>query len=197
MTSSSSAPTLTQGLDTMLLLSSLLQGHPASTPCEQFLRNRSGWFTSPLVLLETRAVLVKVYGVDAAQATQSLTQLAQGPLTVLDLTPTDTLAALTLADLHHLDLTDAMLLQQTIASGAKELATDDQHLAQICISLGLTTSSPITAVLRQQIDAWEKIHLVAKGLNRILRRVHDWLGSLHPQAAQDFWSQTGGGIHLP
>src|SRR3712207_8472589 len=54
------------------ILYSLLQGHPASAPCEQFLRGYSGWFTSPLVLFEARGVLTKVYGVDVTLATQKL-----------------------------------------------------------------------------------------------------------------------------
>jgi hypothetical protein len=47
--SSSSSPPLERGLDTMLLVWSLLQGHPAALACQQFLCAHSGWFTSPLV----------------------------------------------------------------------------------------------------------------------------------------------------
>jgi predicted nucleic acid-binding protein len=47
---SSSSPRLECGLDTMVLVYSLLQGHPALAACEQLLRARTGWFTSPLVL---------------------------------------------------------------------------------------------------------------------------------------------------
>jgi hypothetical protein len=92
MTSSSSPP-LQYGLDTMILVYSLLQGHPAATACEQLLRAHAGWFTSPWVLFEA--------------------------------------------------------------------------------------------------------HVPPKGLPRVLRRVQLWLSHSHPQAAQDFWSQTGGGSHLP
>jgi hypothetical protein len=28
-------------------------------------------------------------------------------------------------------------------------------------------------------------------------QIHEWLGRMHPQAADDFWSQTGAGSHLP
>ena len=59
MTSSSSPP-LERGLDTMVLVYSLLQGHPALTACEHFLRAHTGWFTSPLVLFEAKGVLTKV-----------------------------------------------------------------------------------------------------------------------------------------
>jgi len=47
---SSEAP-LERGLDANLLVYSLLEGHPASAACEQFIRGRTGWFTTPLMLL--------------------------------------------------------------------------------------------------------------------------------------------------
>src|SRR5437660_1065464 len=59
MTSSSSPP-LECALDTMVLVYSLLQGHPAETACEHLLRVRAGWFTSPLVLFEAKSVLTMV-----------------------------------------------------------------------------------------------------------------------------------------
>jgi len=44
-----------------MLVYSLLEGHPASAACEQFIRGRTGWFTTPLTLLEAKTVPVKVY----------------------------------------------------------------------------------------------------------------------------------------
>src|SRR5436309_2297644 len=76
MTSSSSPP-LERGLDTMLLVYGMLQGHPAGPVREQFLRAHSGWFTSPVVLFEVKGVLTKVDGVAASDATQTLTQLGR------------------------------------------------------------------------------------------------------------------------
>ena len=61
MTSSSSPPPQC-GLDTMILVYSLLQGHPAATACERLLRAHAGWFTSPWVLFEAKAVLLKISG---------------------------------------------------------------------------------------------------------------------------------------
>ncbi len=65
MTSSSSPP-LQCGFDTMILVYSPLQGHSAATACEQLLRAHAGWFTSPWMLFEAKAVLTKVYGEDPA-----------------------------------------------------------------------------------------------------------------------------------
>lgn len=93
MTSSSSPPLLC-GLDTMILVYSLLQGHPAATACEQLLRAHAGWFTSPWVLFEAKAVLTKVYGEDPALVTQKLAQVAHGPVVLVDLARTDVITVL-------------------------------------------------------------------------------------------------------
>jgi predicted nucleic acid-binding protein len=196
MTSSSSAP-LERGLDTMILVYSFLQGHPAALACELFLSAHSGWFTSPLVLFETKNILTKVYSVAAAEATRKLLQFAAGPVALISLDPATVTSALNLADRHGLNLTDAVLLHLALQHGAPFLATEDQRLAQVCAQLGITPQSPLDAALRQQVAAWEAVNLAPKGLGRVLRRIHQWLGQSHPQAAQDFWSQTGGGGHLP
>lgn len=80
---SSSSPTFDRGLDTMLVVYSSLTGHPATTVCEQFIRSRTGWFTTSLSLLEAKAILTKVYGVEAALATDKLAQLTDGLVTVV------------------------------------------------------------------------------------------------------------------
>lgn len=196
MTSSSSPP-LERGLDTMILVYSFLQGHPAALPCEQILRAHSGWFTSPLVLAEAKHTLTRVYGVDAATATAKLRQFAAGSVVLLDLDQAAITAAFQLADAQGLDLTDAVLLHLVRQHGATHLVTDDQRLTQTCLSFGVAPLSPLDAALRQQIAAWETTHLPLKGLPRMLRRVYQWLSQMHPQAAQDFWSHTGGGVHLP
>jgi predicted nucleic acid-binding protein len=181
----------------MLLTYSLLHGHPASLPCEQFLRAHGGWFTSTLTLLEAKAVLTKVYGVDPASASQKLQQFASGPLVCLELDTPAVLNTLTLADSLNLDHTDAALLHLVRQHQARWLATEDQSLARVCTALGITVLSPFDAALRQLVAAWESAHLPPKGLPRVLRRVHGWLAQSHPTAAPDFWSHTGGGSHLP
>jgi predicted nucleic acid-binding protein len=196
MTSSSSPP-VERGLDTMLLVYSVLQGHPAAAVCQQFLRTHAGWFTSPLVLFEAKAALTKIYGVDSGVATQKLTQFSAVPVVLLDLDAAAALAAVRLADAHGLDLTDAVLLHLARQHGARFLATEDQKFAQVCTLFGVSPQSPFDAALRHQVAAWESANLAPKGLPRIMRRVHHWLSQTHPQAAQDFWSQTGGGSRLP
>lgn len=196
MTSSSNPP-LERGLDTMILVYSLLQGHPANGPCEQLIRAHTGWFTSPMVLIEAKHILAKVYSVDPATATTSLLQVASGPVVLLDLDQTTILAALPFADANGLDITDAVLLNLTRRHGAAYLATEDQRLVQACGAAGITVLSPIDAALRQAVAAWEAAHVPPKGLPRVLRRVHQWLSQSYAQAAQDFWSSTASGSHLP
>jgi predicted nucleic acid-binding protein len=196
MTSSSSLP-LERGLDTMILVYSLLQGHPAETACEQLLRAHAGWFTSPWVLFEAKAVLTKVYGEDPALVTRKLARVASGPVVLVDLASTDVITVLQLADTHALDLTDAVLLYLAHRYGASFLASDDQRLSLVCPQFGITPLSPLDPALRQAVGVWEASHVPPKGLPRVLRRVHQWLIHSHPQAAEEFWSQTGGGSHLP
>ncbi len=196
MTSSSSQP-LERGLDTMILVYSLLQGHPANVPCEQLLRSHAGWFTTPLVLIEAKHILAKVYSVDPATATARLLQFAAGPVVLLDLEDPTLIAALQLADARGIDVTDAVLLVLAQRHGAADLATEDQRLAQVCLTAGITVLTPFDNALRQAVAAWETAHVPPKGLPRVLRRVHQWLTRTHPQAAQDFWTQTSNGSHLP
>jgi predicted nucleic acid-binding protein len=196
MTSSSSPP-LNRGLDTVILVYSLLQGHPAAVPCEQYLRSHTDWFTSPLVLVEARNILTKVYAVDTGAATAKLQQFAAGPVAFVDLDSAGVTAAFRLADMHKLDLTDAVLLHLAQQHGANWLVTDDRRLAQICSQVGITAESPVDATLRQQVAVWETANLTSKGLPRILRRVHEWLNRSHLQAGIDFWSATSNGTHLP
>lgn len=196
MTSSSSRA-LERGLDTMLLVYCTLQGHPAAPTCEQFLRAHTGWFTSPLVLFEAKGILTKVYGVSPSDATLQLTHFSTVPVAMLELDPAAAFSVLQLADNHGLDITDGVLLHLATQHKAGYLATEDQHLAQVCTRLGITPQSPLNAVLRQQVAAWEAVNLAPKGLPRVLRRIQQWLVQNHPQAAPDFLTHTGGGSHLP
>lgn len=197
MTTSSSAPALACALDTPILVYSLLNGHPASAVCDQLLRSQSGWFTSPLVLLESYAILTKVYDVAVPLAAQKLAQTVHLPIQVVDLDVQATLVVLQNVATLGLDSTDAALLALTQNLGAKELATDDQRLMHACTSVGISARCPLDTALRQQIAAWETANLPVKGLPRILRRIQQWLASGYPQAAVDFWSKTGGGAHIP
>lgn len=196
MTSSSNSQ-LERGLDAMLIVYSLLDGHPASTACEDFIRSFTGWFTTTFTLFEAKAVLAKVYAVDGTLASEKLTQFAAGPIVVVTVDLVTALAAMNTADAFGIDLTDAVLLQTSQAQRAVWLATDDSKLAQACRQVGITPETPIDGTLRQQMIEWEAANLSMKGLPRVLRQIYQWLSQIYPRAAEDFWSRTGGGSHLP
>ena len=153
----------------MLLVYSLLQGHPAAVPCEQFLRAHLGWFTSPLVLIETKHILTRVYGVNTTDATNKLLQFAAGPVVLLPLDDTMTLSVLQLADTHGLDLTDAVLLYLTQQCRTGFLATDDQRLAQTSVGQPTWHHAAIpagcgSAQNNKAFATWENSILPRKGV---------------------------------
>ncbi len=186
-----------RGLDAMLIVYSLLDDHPASVVCESFIREHTSWFTTTLTLLEVKSILTKVYDVDANLASQQLSQFSAGPIEIIEIDLSITLTAMQTADTFKIDLTDAILLQATHIRGANVLATDDRKLIQACQQFDLIAETPIDVPLRQQMANWESKNLPQKGLPRILRQIHHWLRQNYQQAAEDFWSQTGGGSHLP
>ena len=193
----SSDPFAPRGLDAMLIVYSLLDNHPASSVCESFIRARSGWFTTTLTLLEVKAILTKVYGVDANLVSQQLSQFSAGPIEIIEVDLSMTLAAMQIADTLKIDITDAVLVQASRVQGAKTVATDDRKLIQACRQVELTPETPIDDTLRRQMASWEATNLPQKGLPRILRQIYHWLRQNHQQVAEDFWSQTGEGSHLP
>ena len=194
---SSSDKKIERGLEAMIIVYSLLQDHPASSDCEQFIRSHTGWLTTTFTLFEAKAILTKVYGVSTTLASQKLTQFVAGPIIVTTVDSEAALDAMDMADTLRIDLTDAVLLQAAQAQGATHLVTDDVKLAHACQQIGINPETPIDAALRQRMAVWEAANLPMKGLPRLLRQIHQWLNSTHPAAAQDFWSQTGGGSHLP
>jgi len=191
------ASPIERGLDAMLIVYSLLNKHPASEICEQFIRNHTGWFTTTFTLFEAKSILTKIYTVDSNLASQKLAQLTECPISVIGVDLTMALAAMNIADDLGIDLTDAVLLQTALTQKASYLATDDDKLAKACQMVSITSENPISSDLRKQMVEWEFANLPTKGLPRILRTIYHWLSQSHLSAAQDFWSRTGGGSHLP
>ena len=186
-----------RGLDAMLIVYSLLGNHPASDVCEAFIRERASWFTTTLTLLEAKAILTKVYAVDANLVSQRLSQFSAGPIEIIEVDLSITLASMQIADTLEIDMTDAVLLQAARTRSVNTLATDDRKLVHACHQVDITVENPIDIQMRRQMASWESKNLPQKGLPRILSRIHQWLEQNHQQAAEDFWCQTGGGSHLP
>ena len=186
-----------RGLDAMLIVYSLVDDHPASAACELFIREHTNWLTTTLTLLEAKAILTKVYAIDVNLASQQLSQFSAGPIEIVEVDLPITRAAMQIADTLEIDLTDAVLVEATRTRNANILATDDRKLMQACHQVDIAVENPIDVLLRREMASWESENLPQKGLPRILRRIHFWLHQNHQQVAEDFWSQTGGGSHLP
>lgn len=184
-------------LDTMILVYALLDDHPASEVCEEFIRQKQGWITSALHLLETYSVLTKIYGVSLSDAAQAIQHLQNSPLRVVPVDGTTAGQATQIAVNLNLDLTDAVLLETCRSWGVKCVATEDKRLTQICTVSGLQVETPLDEAMRLQVSQWESAHLPQKGAARVLRRVHTWLGEHAPEVSELFWNHTGGCSHLP
>lgn len=197
MTISSSDIQTGRGLDTMILVYSLLEGHPASSACEQFLRSRTGWFLSSLSILESVAILHKVYGVPLSGARRKLAEVCLGPVSVLPVNEWIVLEAIERSETLGIDLTDAVLLVLAIHQGASSIATEDERFARACEEAGMQVETALDEALRLQVAQWEAQYLPAKGLPRVLRRIDRWLASHYPEVAKHFRSATGECSHLP
>ncbi len=204
MTSSSDL-VLERCLDTMILVYALLEGHPASSVCQQFILKRSGWSTTTLNILESYAVLAKVYGVDREGINQKLNQLLNAPIVILPvdiLTLQEALKVLhTLASASpsalRLDLTDSVVVAASLVKGIGCISTEDANLVRACQYLGIQTETPFSEEIRKQVSDWEEKYLPQKGLPRVLKQVYRWLREQNEEIASAFWSQTGNGSHLP
>lgn len=186
-----------RALDSMIIVYALLDGHPASNACERFVREREGWFTTPLHLLEIYAVLTKIYGVEAQAANDKLQQILQHALAVVPIDGAMIAGVLETATMFSIDLTDAALIEAVKRLGVQSIATEDQKLQQVCLQMGWTVETPLDDALRQAVSQWEQQHLPAKGLARVLFRVHQWLEKRDETLAHLFWNHTGSGSHLP
>ena len=134
-----------RGLDAMIIVYSLLNEHPASEICEQFIRNHTGWFTTTFTLFEAKSILTKIYAVDSNLASQKLTQLTEGPIAVISVDLIITLTSMNIADDLKIDLTDAVLLQTALTQKASYLVTDDDKLTKACQMVGITSENPISS----------------------------------------------------
>lgn len=188
---------LERGLDTMFMVYSLLDGHPASTACEQFITSRQGWVNTPLLVIEGMAIMIKVYGVEPEIACQLVTDFAYGPISILPIELETITAAVDLSILHDVDINDAVLLQACIERGIARIATDDRRFAHACANFGIIVENPITPAIRQQMAAWEAANLPPRGLPRLLTYIHQWLKTQEPNIATKFYEATGQYLHLP
>lgn len=186
-----------RGLDTMFLVYSSLQEHPASAICEQFILSKEGWVSTPLLFVEFYNVLTRNYGVDRQSTIQKTMELVDKPIEILLLEGHTVAAAIWLANEYNLDTNDAILLQICLTSGINVIATDDRRFARACDDLGIVVENPITATVRQQMTVWEEVNLPPRGLPRLLLHIHRWLEVQNLNIAEVFYEATGQYLRLP
>lgn len=178
-----------KAIDSNLLVYASLANHPAMTACEQYIAAYPTWLTNIANLVELRRVLVGVYGVPDRDADSKFSDLGKA-LVVDDLTASLAAASLTLRPSYRIDFNDAVLLESARRRGVNTLATDDAQLAAACATIGIRVENPVTPAVRAQMAAWEAQNLPAKGLPRILLRVHRWIEQHDQALAQVFHSAT-------
>jgi predicted nucleic acid-binding protein len=187
---------VSRAVDSNLLVYACLTGHPAAPACEQYLQTEPDWVTNEANLAEVYVVLVAVYGVPESDAATLYVDY-HGVLRPVPLDAALAVAAMGLRGQHHLDLNDAVLLQTALSTGATALATDDQRLSAAAQTLGLDAESPIDNPTRMAMADWEEQNLPAKGLPRLLARMHHWLQQRDTQLAAEFRSATQALSRLP
>lgn len=178
-----------KAIDSNLLVYASLANHPAMTACEQYIAAYPDWFTSIVNLVELRRVLVGVYSVSDSDADGKFTDFSRA-LIVDELTVAVAAAAILLRQSYGIDFNDAVLLESARRRGVTVLATDDAQLAIASQAMGINVENPVTAAVRAQMTNWENQNLPAKGLPRILLRVHRWIEQHDPMLAQGFHSAT-------
>ena len=178
-----------KAIDSNLLVYASLANHPATTACEQYISGDPAWVTNIVNLVELHRVLIAVYGVSQTDADAKFTDL-RNALVVEELTPSLATAALPLRHSFRIDFNDAVLLESCHRRSVTVLATDDSQLAVACAAMGISTENPVTASLRAAMTHWESQNLPAKGLPRVLLRVHRWIEERDPALAGVFHSAT-------
>lgn len=178
-----------KAIDSNLLVYASLTGHPARAACAQHVAAHPDWVCNIANLVEMRHVLVSVYGLAEADADMKFADF-RAALTVVRLTDVLVGAALLLRQAHGIDVNDGILLETCRLRGITTLATDDRRLANACHALGITPETPVGDDIRLVMSSWEEHNLPARGLPRILLRVHRWIDARDPLLAADFRAET-------
>lgn len=180
-----------KAIDSNLLVYASLANHPAMAACETYVAAYPDWLTSIVNLVELRRVLVGVYGVSENDADAKFTDFCKA-LTIDDLTTAVAMAALPFRQSYGIDFNDGVLLETARRRGIHVLATDDAQLASAATATGIKVENPVTPAVRAQMTNWENQNLPARGLPRILFRIHRWIEQHDAALAQTFHSSTQG-----
>ena len=187
-------------IDTNILVYALVEGHPATSACEAFIRRvseRKLLVTTPLTAFETYYVLWRVYGLSREKAFEQADSFFDSPLEFIEITEEDARVALRKVMEHSLEANDALLLAACLHRGITSLATDDRRLLRACQEEGVHTEEPVDDKVTREMERWEKEKLPEKGAQRLLHRVYSWLLDVEPKVAKKFKQATGNMKKLP
>jgi predicted nucleic acid-binding protein len=181
-------------LDSNILIYSLLEGHPASEPCERLIRsseNKFTWLTSPVTFYETFHVLVRIYGQEPSQVLKKIQEAIELPIEIKPLDIQITSMSLEKSIEHSIEINDSILLVIGIIWGIPIIATDDTRLIKACEQYGIICENPITEPIRETMREWERKNLPEKGLGRIYLKVYEWINKKNGELAEEFKQDTG------
>ncbi len=187
-------------IDANILVYALVEGHPATDACEEFIRRVSEkklLVTTPLTPFEIYYVLWRIYGLSRNEAFEQAVSLFDSPIEFMRITEEDARMALKKVVEHSIEANDALLLVSCLQHGISSLASDDTRLLKACQEEGVHTEKPIDAKISQKMEMWEKEKLPEKGAQRMLLRIYNWLLDKDPKVAEEFKQATGNMKRLP
>ncbi|MEM3563221.1 MAG: type II toxin-antitoxin system VapC family toxin [Candidatus Jordarchaeaceae archaeon] len=187
-------------IDTNILVYALVENHPATATCDDFIRRVSEkklLMTTPLTPFEIYYVLWRIYGLNRDKAFEQAVSLFDSPIEFTHITEEDAHMALRKVVEHSIEANDALLLISCLKQGASSLATDDTRLLKACQQEGVHTEEPIDTKVSQNMETWEKEKLPEKGVQRMLLRIYNWLLDTNPKVAQEFKQATQGMKRVP
>jgi len=187
-----------KGLDANIIVYSLLDGHPASEPCDAYIKDsRHKFYTTSLTPFEVYFALHRVYGVPRPSAASKALSLLDAPLTIVDVRSSHLHAAITRCETKGLEANDSLLIEMCLSLEIPSLASDDRRLLKACEEQGIHPECPIGEDQRRRMQVWEKTKLAQAGAPRPLARVHSWMRERNPQLAESFLEASGNLRHIP
>jgi len=187
-------------VDTNLLSCALLEDHPASKACENFIKSESKrrrLLTTPITPFEVYYVLWKVYGLEQREAFEKASLLFEAPLDFTIIDETHSREALKKCVQYGIEANDGLLLYACLHHGIPSLASDDQKLLEASQREGIYTQCPVNKNLREKMSIWEKEMLAERGLPRILYRIYHWLLGINRETAEKLREATSNLRQLP
>ena len=184
-------------VDSNIIVYSLLDNHPASEVCRDFLESKLyKFYISPIIPFEIYHVLHRVYGVPKSDAREKALLLFQASIEIFPVDGEMARNALEKAVTHGLELNGSLLLAAGIRYEIPSIATEDRRLLNISTKHGIFPQTPVTDEIKGEIDEWER-RIPPKGLQRILKAVYRWIKDRDEGIAEAFKDESQNFKTLP